>query len=307
MGIALFLLQRFYLQTSRQLRHLSIEAKAPLYTFFTAVSEGLVTIRALGWERQYQGRCQRLIDASQRPEYMLSCIQYCLGFVLELMTAVLAVALVTITITLADQFSAGSVGVGLVMVIGLSEVLVRLIKSWTRLETSIGAAARVKRYIADTESEVAKTNVVDISPQWPEAGHLEIKNLTASYSADAEPALNSISLSVKPGQHIAICGRTGSGKSSIILSILQMIDTKPDGAITVDGVDVSAVDPAQLRQRINIVSQDAFLFPGTIRLNLDPFFAASDNAIMRALKRVELWSVVQEKGGLEAAMDDKVW
>lgn len=181
MGTLLFFLQRFYLQTSRQLRHLSIEAKAPLYTSFTAVSEGLVTIRAFGWERQYQERCQRLIDASQRPEYMLSCIQYCLGFVLELLTAVLAVALVTITITLADQFSAGSVGVGLVMVIGLSEVLVRLIKSWTRLETSIGAAARVKRYIADTESEVAQTNAVDISSHWPEAGQLEIENLTASY------------------------------------------------------------------------------------------------------------------------------
>ncbi|OAA36246.1 ABC transporter, transmembrane domain, type 1 [Metarhizium rileyi] len=307
MGISLFFLQKFYLQTSRQLRHLSIEAKAPLYTSFTAVSEGLITIRAFGWESQYQDRCQRLIDASQRPEYMLSCIQYCLGFVLELLTAALAVALVTITITLADQLSAGSVGVALVMVIGLSEVLVRLIKSWTRLETSIGAAARVKRYITDTESEVAKTNVVHISAQWPEAGCLEIKNLTASYTADAEPALNNISLSVQAGQHIAVCGRTGSGKSSIILSILQMIDTEPAGAITIDGVDVSAVDPTQLRQRINIVSQDAFLFPGTIRLNLNPFSSASDDAIISALERVGLWSMVQEKGGLEADMDDKVW
>lgn len=86
-----------------------------------------------------------------------------------------------------------------------------------------------------------------------------------------------------------------------------MIDTKPDGAITIDGVDVSAVNPTQLRQRINIVPQNAFLFPGTIRLNLDPFFAASDEAIVKALDRVELWSVVQEKGGLEAAMDDRVW
>ncbi|TWU72156.1 hypothetical protein ED733_003640 [Metarhizium rileyi] len=293
MGISLFFLQKFYLQTSRQLRHLSIEAKAPLYTSFTAVSEGLITIRAFGWESQYQDRCQRLIDASQRPEYMLSCIQYCLGFVLELLTAALAVALVTITITLADRFSAGSVGVALVMVIGLSEVLVRLIKSWTRLETSIGAAARVK-------SAVARSWVLgDKEP------HSFLH--TSPSSADAEPALNNISLSVQAGQHIAVCGRTGSGKSSIILSILQMIDTEPAGAITIDGVDVSAVDPTQLRQRINIVSQDAFLFPGTIRLNLNPFSSASDDAIISALERVGLWSMVQEKGGLEADMDDKVW
>lgn len=180
-GIILFFLQRFYLQTSRQIRLISIEAKAPLYSSFTSMADGLVTIRAFGWQRQYEERCQQLVDTSQRPEYMLSCVQYCLGFVLGIVTTIIAVVLIAITINLPNQTDAGSVGVSLVMVVGFSEVLVRLIKSWTGLETSIGAVARVKRFIADTASEEPEGNKSVTPPAWPSAGGVEINRLTASY------------------------------------------------------------------------------------------------------------------------------
>lgn len=180
-GVFLFFLQRFYLQTSRQIRLISIEAKAPLYGSFTSMADGLVTIRAFDWQRQYEERCQQLIDTSQRPEYILSCVQHCLGFVLGIVTTIIAVVLVAITVNLPNQTDAGSVGVSLVMVVGFSEVLVRLIKSWTNLETSIGAVARIKRFVADTVSEEPGGKGQVPPPAWPSAGGVEIKSLTASY------------------------------------------------------------------------------------------------------------------------------
>lgn len=180
-GIILYFLQRFYLQTSRQIRLLGIEAKAPLYTSFTESVAGVATIRAFGWQSQYQERNYHLINASQRPEYMLSCVQFCLGFVLEILTAIIATILIAITVTLPNRFTPGSVGVSLVMVVGFSEVLVRLIQSWTKLESSIGAVARVKSFLADTESEETGRTKAAMPPMWPQAGAIEIRDLTASH------------------------------------------------------------------------------------------------------------------------------
>lgn len=81
-----------------------------------------------------------------------------------------------------------------------------------------------------------------------------------------------------------------------------------EGKIELDGVDVSTLVPSELRSLINVVSQDAFLMPGSIRLNLDPFGEASDDAeITRSLQKVGLWSLVQDQGGLDREMDVAGW
>ncbi|KAF6834852.1 ABC transporter [Colletotrichum musicola] len=302
----LYFLQRFYLQTSRQVRLLGIEAKASLYTHFSESVAGAATVRAFGWQRQYEERNYRHIDTSQRPGYTQSCIQYWLMFVLNLLVAVLAVVLVVVVVIWHDRFSAGSVGVSLVMVIGFSETLARVIQSWTKLESSVGAAARVRRFVMETETE-ASSGKREIPEAWPRSGALGFSNVVASYGPDTEPVLKGVSLAIEAGQHVAICGRSGSGKTSLILSLLQMTDMR-EGKFELDGVDVSTLVPAELRTRINVVSQDAFLMPGSIRLNLDPFGEASDDEeIARALQRVGLWRLVQDQGGLDQEMDVAGW
>ncbi|TQN65415.1 ABC transporter atnG [Colletotrichum shisoi] len=318
LGIALpfiatvvYFLQRFYLQTSRQIRLLGIEAKAPLYTHFSESVAGGATIRAFGWQAQYQERSYHRIDLSQKPSYVQSCIQAWLTFVLNLVVAVLAVVLVGVVVAWHDKFSAGSVGVSLVMVIGFSEVLARLIQSWTKLESSVGAVARVRRFVAETETEQT-AGKERLSRDWPRVGAVNFSEVVASYGPDAEPILKGVSLSVEAGDHVAICGRSGSGKTSLILSLLQMTDIR-GGKIEIDGVDLSTLVPSELRSCINVVSQDPFLMPGTIRFNVDPLSAVSDDdddddaRITRALDRVGLSRHVQEQGGLGAEMDDKAW
>ncbi|KAH9237240.1 hypothetical protein K456DRAFT_1759479 [Colletotrichum gloeosporioides 23] len=316
LGIALpfiatvvYFLQRFYLQTSRQIRLLGIEAKAPLYTCFSESVAGSVTIRAFGWQTQYQERNYHRIDLSQKPSYVQSCIQAWLTVVLNLVVAVLAIVLVGVVVTWYDKFSAGSVGVSLVMVIGFSEVLARLIQSWTKLESSVGAVARVRRFVAETETE-RSPGKERLSRGWPRSGAVNFSNVVASYGPEAEPILKGVSLSVKAGDHVAICGRSGSGKTSLILSLLQMTDVR-EGKIEIDGVDLSTLVPSELRSCINVVSQDPFLMPGTIRFNIHPLSAVSDDddnaRITQALDRVGLSRHVQEQGGLDVEMNDKAW
>lgn len=75
-----------------------------------------------------------------------------------------------------------------------------------------------------------------------------------------------------------------------------------------DGVDNLTLVPSQPRSCINVVSQDPFLMPGTIRFNIDPFSAVSDDTnIIQALDRVGLSRHVQEQGGLGTQIDDRAW
>lgn len=179
-AIFLYFLQHFYLQTSRQVRLLSIEAKAPLYTQFTESVAGSATIRAFGWQSEFQKNSYRHIDTSQNPKYVQSCIQALLNLVLGLAMAILAVILISIVVTLHHKFSASSVGVSLIMLIGFNEVLARLIETWTQMESSVGAVARVRRFVAETPAEqtVGKKHP---PKNWPNAGRLTLSGLVASY------------------------------------------------------------------------------------------------------------------------------
>jgi ATP-binding cassette, subfamily C (CFTR/MRP), member 1 len=85
-----------------------------------------------------------------------------------------------------------------------------------------------------------------------------------------------------------------SGKSSSIQAILRMIDVSA-GQIVLDGVDLANVSPPDVRERLICLTQDPFLFSASVRMNADPLAQSSDEAIVDALKKVNLWEVLQQK------------
>lgn len=113
---------------------------------------------------------------------------------------------------------------------------------------------------------------------------------------DSPPVLNELSLTIQPGQKIAVCGPSGSGKTSLILGLLQMIELQ-EGNITLDGIDLSTLSCSTVRSRINVVPQEPFFMPGTLRFNLDRQLEDNpvpDSALIRALEAVGLWKKVRE-------------
>lgn len=181
-GLAVvYFIQVYYLRTSRQLRLLDIEAKAPLYTQFIETLNGLATIRAYGWQRALKTQNHDLMDAAQKPFYLLACIQQWLGFVLDVLTGVLAIIVVVLAVTLRSSTSGDDTAVALVNVVSMNQALAMLIISWTGLETAIGAVSRVRAFSRATPSEV-RLNVGEVDlKQWPSSGAISFENVSASY------------------------------------------------------------------------------------------------------------------------------
>ncbi|KAG4252521.1 hypothetical protein FPRO04_02304 [Fusarium proliferatum] len=290
LGAVYFYLQRGYLRTSRQLRLLDLEEKAPLYTQFLETLSGLATIRAFGWGDAVIQANHTLVDRSQRPFYLLMIVQRWLVLVLDLTTAALALLLVGLAVRLREEVDVGLTGVSLVQLISLSETVNMLIQFWTSIETSIGAVARIKKFAEETGEENLPGETHQPPVQWPDKGAIQINNLTASYGdGDGEviKALDAVSLEIKGGEKLGICGRTGSGKSSIFLALLRLLDST-SGSIIVDEIALSSVPRETIRCRLITLTQDQFVLPGTVRHNVDPLGIYSDVEIKEALRLVEL-------------------
>lgn len=179
--VILFFIQKIYLQTSRQLRFLDLESKAPVYSHFLETLEGLATLRAFGWEKQSSAVNINRVDKAQSPFWLLLCVQRWLNLVLDLMVAVLAVLVVTLAVKLRSTTSGAQIGIALNVVLVFNVTLLRLAESYTQMETALGAISRLKNFEKTTITEDKPGEVFIPEEQWPEKGAIEFRDVTASY------------------------------------------------------------------------------------------------------------------------------
>ncbi|KAM0132971.1 hypothetical protein ACHAP3_006261 [Botrytis cinerea] len=302
-GLTVWVLQKFYLRTSRQMRLLDLEAKSPLYSHFIETLSGLTTIRAFGWTEIFREQNLALLDTSQKPYYLLFCIQRWLGLVLDLLVTALAVILMVLIVKLRTDISPGYVGLALLNVMTFNQSLTLIIKEWTLMETAVGAVSRLKNFAATTVSENLPSEVETVPENWPAFGAIEFKNVKASYTSTSVPVIHDLNLSINPGEKIGLCGRSGSGKSSLVAALFRMLELHPGSSILVDGIDISTIPRQTVRARLNAVPQDPFFLRSTIRTNADPYSVHTDLQITSALEKVQLWSLISSKGGLDAQLD----
>ncbi|KAG9838787.1 putative ABC transporter, partial [Aureobasidium melanogenum] len=302
--LAIYAIQKVYLSTSRQLRLLEIEARSPIYSHFLETLEGVVTIRAFEWEEEAKKQHLRLLDTAQSPYYLLSCIQRWLKLVLDLIVAALAVLVVGLAVSQKGETSAGLLGVALTNVLGFSQSLTRLVTEWTTLETSLGAVARVRFFATTTEQE-SLSQTATMSQDLVTRGAVKFSGVHAKYiDAPGSYDLNDITFSIPSSTRVAICGRTGSGKSSLMLALLRLLPLR-HGNISIDGNNIEHVHPDIVRRDIIAIPQQPFLLPGTLRSILDPGAELSDTVLTSALSKVHLLDLVNERGGLDADIDQQ--
>ena len=124
-------------------------------------------------------------------------------------------------------------------------------------ETQIVAVERIKEYSdLPKELEVAIEASPPVIPPmgWPNAGAIVMQDLTVGYRTDTPLVLHGINVEIRAGEKIGICGRTGSGKSSLLSAIFRATDVQ-GGSLTIDGVNIRAVPVQLLRSRLTLIPQ----------------------------------------------------
>lgn len=177
----------------------------------------------------------------------------------------------------------------------MSQILVELIKMANLIITVTKAAACANRVASVLEQEPGQENGTHSAEGL--RGSVEFRDVTAHYVGAANPSLEHISFTARPGQTIGIIGGTGSGKTTLVNLIPRLYDAAA-GSVLLDGLEVGAYDSLALRRQIGIVPQKAVLFKGTIRQNL--LWGnenATDNDLWAALETAQAREVVKDKEG----------
>jgi ATP-binding cassette, subfamily C (CFTR/MRP), member 1 len=140
---------------------------------------------------------------------------------------------------------------------------------------------------------------------WMSDGKIEFCSYSVKYRPDTEIVLNDISITINPREKIGVVGRTGAGKSTLCIAICRIIE-RQSGCIKIDGIDINTLGLADLRSQITIIPQEATLFNGTLRFNLDPEGRNEDEEIMRLLNKAGLTDLFLRDGnGLDLQIDSK--
>lgn len=165
---------------------------------------------------------------------------------------------------------------------------------YNQLVTNIAGAERIFE-ILDTKPDLTDGEAAEEMPKI--AGAVSFRHVTFSYEKEKE-VLKDVSFEIKPGQTVALIGPTGAGKSTIVNLICRFYDIQA-GQVCIDGRDVKSVTIESLRSQMGIMTQDVFLFSGTIRENIRyGRLDASEEEIIRAAKAVHAHEFIMkmEKG-----------
>ena len=300
-----FYIQRYYLRTSRELKRLDSVSKSPIYAHFQESLGGITTIRAYRQHQRFALENEWRVDANLRAYFTSINANRWLAVRLEFIGSFIilsAAGFAIIAVNTGGGPSAGMVGLAMSYALQITQSLNWIVRQTVEVETyvhypvykyfSLHALLTSFRNIVSVERALEYARLPSEAPEilskhrpksgWPSQGAVEFKNYSTRYRPGLDLVLKNINLSIRPHEKIGVVGRTGAGKSSLTLALFRIIEPVT-GNIAIDDLDTSSIGLLDVRRRLAIIPQDAALFEGTVKDNLDPAHVRDDT---------ELWSVL---------------
>lgn len=282
-----FVIGLFYLRISRELKRLNSVSRSPIYSHFTESLVGVTTIRAYGVEDQFMRSVYEKLDSFVAPFYFLWMSNRWLYARIEFIGAFVTLSTGIFLILNLDHIDAGMAGVSLFYARQFLEYIYWFIRQYTNVEMNLNSVERVQEYLELDQEPSRSSDGYRPPAAWPTTASIEVKDLVIRYAPELDPVLHGISFTTKAHEKIGIVGRTGSGKSTMALSFFRFLEAS-SGSISIDGIDISRMGVQDLRNQLTIIPQDAILFSGTIRSNIDPFNEHTDEEVWETLDRAHL-------------------
>lgn len=287
LALMYYWIQRYYLRTSRELKRLDSVSRSPIYAHFQESLGGVSTIRAYRQQQRFELENEWRLDSNLRAYFPSISANRWLAVRLEFIGAIVILAaagFAIISVANNSGLSPGLVGLAMSYALQITSSLNWIVRQTVEVETNIVSVERVLEYarLPSEAPEIIKDKRPPVA--WPSKGEVDFVNYSTRYREGLDLVLKNISLDIKSHEKIGVVGRTGAGKSSLMLALFRLIEPVT-GHIDIDGLDTSSIGLLDLRRRLAIIPQDAALFEGTVRDNLDPGHVHDDT---------ELWGVLGE-------------
>ncbi|KAL4693288.1 hypothetical protein H8957_002783 [Semnopithecus entellus] len=298
LGLIYFFVQRFYVASSRQLKRLESVSRSPVYSHFNETLLGVSVIRAFEEQERFIHQSDLKVDENQKAYYPSIVANRWLAVRLECVGNCIVLFAALFAVISRHSLSAGLVGLSVSYSLQVTTYLNWLVRMSSEMETNIVAVERLKEY-SETEKE-APWQIQETAPpsNWPQVGRVEFRNYCLRYREDLDFVLRHINVTINGGEKVGIVGRTGAGKSSLMLGLFR-INESAEGEIIIDGINIARIGLHDLRFKITIIPQDPVLFSGSLRMNLDPFSQYSDEEVWTSLELAHL-------KGFVSALPDKL-
>jgi len=302
-----YLIQKWFRKSSTELQRITSITGSPIFADFSQTLSGTPTVRAYGMQQRFFDHCKKSFDTNNAAYSLVQISALWLGLRLDFIGSIISLFIAAISVGTArfNFIPAAWLGLGLASAIEITGYLKHAVRMVANIEADMTSVERILSYTEDIEHEPPEV-VPDKDPEegtWPTKGAISVNNISMRYR-DGPLVLKNLSLSIEGGEKIGIVGRTGSGKSSLMIALFRITGLEPDGGdISIDGVNTSEIGVTSLRSKLSIIPQDPVLFSNSVRYNLDPFGTIEDTEIWEALKKVNLDGFI---AGLENGLLEQV-
>ncbi|KAH3732468.1 multidrug resistance-associated protein 3 [Pelomyxa schiedti] len=307
-ALYIFIRQQF-ISASRDLNRLDAVSKSPIFNFLEETVNGIVTIKSFGIDniQRFNEINLQKVEKNMKASFLSNAANRWLGVRLEFISSFLMI--VTVGLALVQQNSLPTLAaLSITYSLNTTAMLTWLIRVSSEVEVLFVSAERILEYIGLTPepgacipSSRGTTEITwphheivpDLIDTWPGDGSVNFHNLSVRYRDNLDLVLSNVSIDIKHGEKIGICGRTGAGKSSLILALFRIIEPL-EGSICISHTDIINIPVTTLRSRMSIIPQDPQLFSGTLRDCLDPWHEYTDEVLWAALRSVRFDNFVKD-------------
>ena len=296
LGYVYYLIQKWFRKTSTELQRINSIANSPIFADFSQTLSGTSSIRAYGEESRFFSQCKKSFDTMNASYILVQLTGSWLGLRLDILGGCIGAFIGGIAVATHSTgfIPAGFLGLALSYSIEVTNFLKHGVRMIATIEAQMNSVERILYYTDNVEPE-APEYIPDKDPspgEWPVKGDIELNNMSMRYR-QGPLVLKDLSLKIKGGERVGVCGRTGSGKSSLMVVLFRISEIEDDGgAIVIDGINTKEIGTASLRLSLSIIPQDPIIFSNTVRYNLDPFRTATDEQLWEVLKKVQMQEVI---------------
>jgi ABC-type multidrug transport system fused ATPase/permease subunit len=288
-------ISRLYGAAVRENSRLASVVRSPVFSLFNDGLHGHSTLRAFGRQTQLVERFDQAKQLSLNTQLRSWDLAFWLTMRLTMVSCVVMGSLV-LPLPFVGQvawlptLSAGSVGLLLALTLGLLHWIDRLCRDFFALATVLVPWERCQHWAELAPEEPARGDTA-VPTDWPREGRIEFRQACLRYAPELPTIVEDASFVVPAHAHVALLGRTGAGKSTVLLALLGTLSVER-GEILIDDLNIKDVPHARLRQAIAYVPQDPVLFLGPLRDSIDVTGDYSDQDIQAALTQIGLAELV---------------